>query len=58
MLFENQLAHIESNAVRKAYARAEYWEERVRMMDYWADKVDEMRVCFVALASVSKDPKQ
>jgi integrase len=55
---ENQLAHIESNAVRKAYARAEYLEERVRMMDYWADKVDEMRVCFVALASVSKDPKQ
>jgi integrase len=30
---EAQLAHIESNKIRKAYARAEYWDERVRMMD-------------------------
>ena len=40
---ESQLAHIEANQVRKAYARAEYWDERVRMMSWWADKLDEMR---------------
>jgi integrase len=40
---EAQLAHVESNKIRKAYARAEYWEERVRMMAWWADKCDEMR---------------
>jgi integrase len=40
---ERQLAHIEANAVRKAYARADYWDERVRMMAYWADRLDAMR---------------
>lgn len=40
---EAQLAHVEANAVRKAYARAEFWEERVRMMGWWADRCDEMR---------------
>ncbi len=43
---EAQLAHIESNKIRKAYARAEYWEERVKMMAYWADRLDEMRRLF------------
>lgn len=40
---EAQLAHIEANAVRKAYARADYWNERVKMMNWWADRCDEMR---------------
>jgi integrase len=40
---EAQLAHVEGNAVRRAYARAEFWEERVRMMQWWADRLDEMR---------------
>jgi integrase len=40
---EAQLAHVESNAARKAYARAEYWAERVEMMAYWADRLDELR---------------
>lgn len=40
---EAQLAHVEGNAVRRAYARAEFWDERVRMMQWWADKIDELR---------------
>ncbi|MGH6811615.1 MAG: tyrosine-type recombinase/integrase [Methylocella sp.] len=40
---EAQLAHVEANAVRKAYARAEYWAERVAMMAYWANRLDELR---------------
>jgi integrase len=40
---EAQLAHVEANAVRKAYARAEYWAERVEMMAYWANRLDELR---------------
>jgi integrase len=40
---EAQLAHVESNKIRKAYARAEYWEERVQMMAWWADRCDAMR---------------
>jgi integrase len=40
---EAQLAHVEGNAVRRAYARAEFWDERVKMMQWWADKLDEMK---------------
>ncbi len=40
---ERQLAHIESNNVRRAYARGEHWEERVRMMQWWADHLDNLK---------------
>jgi integrase len=40
---EAQLAHVENNAVRRAYARAEFWEERVRMMEWWASRLDEIK---------------
>ncbi len=40
---ERQLAHVEGNGVRRAYARGEHWEERVRMMQSWSDQLDEMR---------------
>ncbi|MBV8104028.1 MAG: tyrosine-type recombinase/integrase [Hyphomicrobiales bacterium] len=40
---EAQLAHIERNVVRRAYARAEFWDERVRMMQWWADRLDQLR---------------
>lgn len=33
---ERQLSHVETNKVRAAYNRAEYMEERVRMMEWWA----------------------
>lgn len=39
---ERQLAHLDGNAVRKAYARGEHWEERVRMMQWWADHLDAL----------------
>jgi integrase len=41
---ERQLAHQESNDVRRAYMHAaEYWPERVKMMQTWADYLDELR---------------
>ena len=40
---ERQLAHADSDSVRRAYARADFWKERVSMMNWWADKCDEMR---------------
>ncbi|MEV5032490.1 tyrosine-type recombinase/integrase [Sphingobium sp. LMC3-1-1.1] len=40
---ERQLAHMETKAIRRAYTRGEYWDERVRMMQYWSDQLDEMR---------------
>jgi integrase len=40
---EAQLAHVEGNSVRRAYARAEFWDERVKLMTYWADRLDVLR---------------
>jgi integrase len=40
---ERQLAHVDADSVRRAYARADYWEERVRMMAWWADRCVEMK---------------
>ncbi len=40
---ERALAHEERNEVRRAYARGEHWEERVRLADWWAGRLDEMR---------------
>lgn len=40
---ERQLAHADSDKVRAAYARGDFWAERVRMMTWWADRCDELR---------------
>ena len=40
---ERQLAHVEANVVRRAYARGEHWDERVRMGDWWAGYLQELR---------------
>ena len=37
---ERALAHVDANKVRRAYARGEHWEERVRMAAWWADELD------------------
>jgi integrase len=41
---ERQLAHQEANAVRRAYTHgAEFWVERVQMMESWSDYLDKLR---------------
>jgi len=40
---ERQLAHQETSSVRRAYARGEYWDERVAMMQHWSDYLDGLR---------------
>lgn len=40
---ERQLGHCDANEVRRAYARAQYWDERVRMMQWWSDHLDALR---------------
>jgi Phage integrase family len=40
---ERQLAHVDNDSVRRAYARADFWEERVRIMDWWAERCRERR---------------
>ena len=41
---ERQLAHVEENDVRRAYMHAaEFWNERVQMMQAWADYLEKIR---------------
>lgn len=40
---EKQLAHLDVSAVRRAYTRGEYWDERVAMMQRWSDYLDDLR---------------
>lgn len=40
---EAQLAHLDPQKVRRIYNRARYWEERVAMMQWWADFLDAIR---------------
>ena len=41
---ERQLAHQEPVVVRRAYTHAaEYWPERIKMMQAWADYLDDLR---------------
>lgn len=40
---ERQLAHVETNGVRRAYARGEHWNERVKLMQHWSDYLDQLR---------------
>lgn len=42
-VIERQLGHVESNDVRRAYARGEHWSDRIAMMAWWADFLDETR---------------
>lgn len=39
---ERQLAHTEKDLIRAAYHRAEYLEERRRMMDWWGNYIEKM----------------
>jgi integrase len=36
---EAELTHVSGNEVRRAYHRAAYWDERVKMADWWAAQI-------------------
>ncbi len=40
---ERALAHGDSNAIRGVYNRGNYWDERVRMAQWWSDYLDELK---------------
>ena len=42
-VIERELGHVEKNEVRRAYVRADYWPERVKMMDWWASYLDSLK---------------
>ena len=40
---EAELSHVGADEIRKAYHRATYWEERVKMAEWWAGEIEAMR---------------
>ncbi len=42
-VIEAVLAHQDKNAIRRTYNRTTYWDQRVKLMQEWADLCDEFR---------------
>ena len=42
-VIEAALAHQDANEVRRTYNRAQYWPERVKLLQAWADLLDEFQ---------------
>lgn len=40
---ERSLAHADNNQIRRIYNRTPYWDERVRMHQWWSDYLDALR---------------
>ncbi len=47
-VIEAALGHQDRNVIRRAYNRATYWPERVKLMQTWADILDELKKLPVA----------
>lgn len=41
---ERALAHVEEKSARRAYARGEHWDERMRMAAWWSERCDQLRL--------------
>lgn len=55
---ERALAHGEPDKVRRAYNRAQYWDERVSMMQWWADYLDRLTGCAASMNNLNADETQ
>ena len=42
-IIELQLAHVDGDNIRATYNRAQYWPDRVRLMQHWAERLDHLR---------------
>ena len=42
-VIEAALAHQDKNHVRRVYNRTTYWDQRVKLMQDWANLVDQFR---------------
>lgn len=43
-VIEAALAHVDQNTVRRAYNRAQYWPERVRLLQDWSDLLERFKL--------------
>ena len=42
-VIEAALAHQDKNAIRRTYNRSTYWDQRVKLMEDWANLLDEFQ---------------
>jgi integrase len=42
-VIEAALAHVDQNEVRRAYNRAQYWPERVKLLQSWSDLLGQLK---------------
>lgn len=49
---ERQLAHAKRNKIRAAYLHVDYLDERRKLMQAWADYLDELRSCANKVVSI------
>ncbi len=54
---EAELAHVGADQVRRAYHRAAYWDERVRMADWWATEIQAIAHGKPPAPSVDRKPR-
>ncbi len=43
LVIEKQLAHQDSNAIRASYNHADFWEQRLEMMQFWSDFLEKLK---------------
>lgn len=43
LVIEKQLAHQDTNSIRASYNHADFWEQRLDMMQFWSDYLDKVR---------------
>lgn len=53
-VIERQLAHEERNKMRAAYHCAEYLDERRKMMQWWADFLDDQQGATIHLVRLKR----
>ncbi|TWT23596.1 tyrosine-type recombinase/integrase [Luteimonas marina] len=53
-VIERQLAHADRNKVRAVYNRAQYMAERTKMMQAWADYLDQLRIDTAKVVPIGK----
>jgi hypothetical protein len=42
-VIEAALAHQDSNMIRRTYNRSTYWPDRVKLLQSWADLLDQFK---------------
>lgn len=57
-VIERALAHGDPDPIRRAYNRSQYWDERVRMMQWWADYLDGLQRPAAAIPADARQAAQ